>query len=609
MKRIDGATKSLRDLLSGKKYTVDYYQREYKWQDKQVQELLTDLAEAFANDYQGGHERRAVRAYGHYFLGSVILSQKDGQTFIVDGQQRITTLTLLLIYLHNLQKDLPGRVKIEDLIYSEQFGERSFNIDVPERTPALEGLFADAIPEATDQPESVQTMIARYLFISDHFPTELKETALPYFVDWLIENVLVVEITAYADEDAYTIFETMNDRGLSLTPLDMLKGYVLNKITDGQKKDHASKTWKDRVEDLAQLGKDEDADALKAWLRGRYATSIRERRKNARPGDFDLIGTEFHRWVRDNETRLDLNTGGDFVRFVEHDLTFYTRQFDLARRAARTLTPGLEAIHYNGQYGFTLQYPFLLAALEPDDSAEIVRRKLRVAARYVEIMLTRRIWNYRSTDYNTMQYRMFLEIGEARGKDLPSLAAHLRAKLETQEETFATEGRFGLNQRNRYFLHLMLARMTAYVEEQSGMPSRYGEYVAAGPNRYEVEHIWANKYERHTDDFSQTQDFANHRNMFGGLLLLPKKFNASYGALPYAEKLAHYNSAQNLLARSLHLAAYDHNPGFRQFIERSGLPFQPHAEFRLADLLQRHDLYQQLAEQVWSPASLTDEVL
>lgn len=608
MRRIDGATKSVRDLLSGKKYTVDYYQREYKWEDKQVQELLTDLAGAFQEDYQSDHDPRAVRSYGHYFLGSVILSQKEGHTFIVDGQQRITTLTLLLIYLHNLQQGVPGRrVKIDDLIYSEQYGERSFNIDVPERRPALEALFAATIPDEGDHPESVETMVARYRYLADHFPADLKERALPYFVDWLIENVLVVEITAYADEDAYTIFETMNDRGLSLTPLDMLKGYVLNKITEPREKERASKTWKARVEAVAELGKEEDADALRAWLRGRHATSIRERRKNARPGDFDLIGTEFHRWVRDNEARLDLHTSRDFVRFVERDLTFYTRQFETARRAARTLTPGLEPIFYNAQYGLTLQYPFLLGTLEPDDGAVIARRKMRVAAQYVEILLTRRIWNFRSIDYNTMQYRMFLEIGEARGKDLPTLAAHLRGRLEGLEENFATEEWFELNQRNRYYIHRILARMTAYLEEQSGLPSRYAEYVAEGPGRYEVEHIWANMYEQHADEFAQTQDFATHRNLIGDLLLLPKRFNASYGALPYAEKLGHY-AGQNLLARSLLPAAYDHNPGFRQYLERSGLPFRPHPEFRKADLWDRQHLYQRLAEEIWSPARLTDGV-
>ena len=81
---------------------------------------------------------------------------------------------------------------------------------------------------------------------------------------------------------------------------------------------------------------------------------------------------------------------------------------------------------------------------------------------------------------------------------------------------------------------------------------------------------------------------------------LPKSFNASYGDLPYAEKREHY-LGQNLLARSLHEQAYDHNPGFRQFIDRSGVSFRAHPEFRKADLDARQQLYRSLAEQIWSP--------
>ena len=71
--------------------------------------------------------------------------------------------------------------------------------------------------------------MARYHDIESDFPDELGEAALPYFIDWLLENVHLIEITAYTDEDAYTIFETMNDRGLSLSLTDMLKGYLLRR--------------------------------------------------------------------------------------------------------------------------------------------------------------------------------------------------------------------------------------------------------------------------------------------------------------------------------------------------------------------------------------------
>jgi hypothetical protein len=195
------------------------------------------------------------------------------------------------------------------------------------------------------------------------FPEKLAGTALPYFADWLVENVHLVEITAYSDGDAYTIFETMNDRGLSLAPADMLKGYLLANITDIDKRTRANATWKRRIQSLGELGKDEDADGIKSWLRSQYAASIRERKAGASPQDFDLIATEFHRWVRDNETRLGPGVSADFAQFIERDFALYSRWYERLRRAADALTPGLECIHFNAQHKFTLQYPVLLAPL------------------------------------------------------------------------------------------------------------------------------------------------------------------------------------------------------------------------------------------------------
>src|SRR6266536_1512919 len=103
-REIDGKGRSVRELLAGRKYSIDYYQREYKWQTKHVAELIDDLAAKFLESHEKGNERSAVSDYGHYFLGSIIISDKDGQKFIIDGQQRLTTLTLLLIFLqHQLQ--------------------------------------------------------------------------------------------------------------------------------------------------------------------------------------------------------------------------------------------------------------------------------------------------------------------------------------------------------------------------------------------------------------------------------------------------------------------------------------------------------------------------
>ena len=367
MKEIRGDAKNLRSLLGGTKFAIDYYQREYRWETKQVAELIEDLAQKFRDSHEPSNDRSAVEQYGHYFLGSIIVSDKDGRKFIIDGQQRLTTLTLLLVHIYRQLDDDGQKAQIADLIFSLRLGKRSFNIVVEERTACMEALFTGSSFDETDQSESVANILHRYQDVEELFPEDFATDALPYFSDWLIENVHLVEITAYSDADAYTIFETMNDRGLSLTPTDMLKGYLLANITDTDSRNDASQLWRKRVTSLQDLGKEEDADAIKAWLRSRHAKNIRERRRGAEPRDFDLIGTEFHRWVRDHEQELGLSSSTEFTRFIKEDFAFYSDWYARLRQAAETLTDGLESIHFCAQNNFTLQYPVLLASLRRND--------------------------------------------------------------------------------------------------------------------------------------------------------------------------------------------------------------------------------------------------
>lgn len=606
-REIDGKGRTVRELLAGRKYSIDYYQREYKWQQKQVAELIDDLAAKFLESHEEGNERTAVADYGHYFLGSIIVSDKDGQKFIIDGQQRLTTLTLLLIFLHHKLADAEQKGQIADLIFSQKFGKRSFNLDIPERAACMEALYKGEDFDGADAPESIANILARFADLDDLLPEELAGAALPYFVDWLVENVHLVEITAYSDGDAYTIFETMNDRGLSLTPADMLKGYLLANIADAEKRTRASRVWKERVQALAELGKDEDADGIKSWLRSQYAESIRERKRGAAPQDFDLIGTEFHRWVRDHEDALGLIASAEFARFIERDFAFYGRWYKRLRRAAEALTPGLECVHFNAQHNFTLQYPVLLAPLGVGDDEATALRKLRVVAAYLDILIHRRIWNWRAIDYSTMQYAMFLVMRDVRGKSAAELAAMLKDRLDPETAPdFAANGAFRLHGMNGRQIHRLLARMTDFIETRSGQASRYAEYAQRGKKGYEIEHVWADHPERHADEFAHPSEFQEYRNRIGGLLLLPKSFNASYGDLPYKEKREHY-IRENLLAQSLHERAYDHNPGFRRFVEERGLPFRAHAAFKKAHLDARQVLYRQLAEQIWNPERLVQE--
>ncbi len=290
-------------------------------------------------------------------------------------------------------------------------------------------------------------------------------------------------------------------------------------------------------------------------------------------------------------------------RFPE-DFAFYARQYRRIREAAANLAPGLEHIHYNAQNNFTLQYPVLLAPLRVDDPEAEILKKLYITAAFLDILITRRIWNFRAIDYSTLQYAMFLVMKDIRGKSSTEIAAVLTTRLSEVPETFASNDRLRIHGTNGRQIHRLIARMTEFVELGSGMPSHYSEYVRRKTQKgYEVEHIWANHPDRHSNEFPHASDFEEYRNRLGDLLLLPKSFNASYGDLPFEEKLPHYLT-QNLLARSLHPQCYEHNPGFLRFIAETKLPFKPHTTFRRADLDERHDLYRQLAERIWDPAIL-----
>ena len=193
-------------------------------------------------------------------------------------------------YLRRLQQDRPDKVDVDPLIFSEKFGEKSFNLDVADRNDCMRALFEDGTYDPRpDDPESVHTLVARYEELDGLFPDELREEALPFFIDWLKDRVQLVQITAYADDDAYAIFETMNDRGLKLTPADMLKGYLLANIDDGDPRTKANDLWRRRLRELDEKADESSSDFLKTWLRSQYSTKIRERKRDARPEDLSLI--------------------------------------------------------------------------------------------------------------------------------------------------------------------------------------------------------------------------------------------------------------------------------------------------------------------------------
>src|SRR5690606_1041322 len=174
-----------------------------------------------------------------------------------------------------------------------------------------------------------------------------------------------------------------------------------------------------------------------------------------------------------------------------------------------------------------------------------------------------------------------------------------------------TSTNFGLRPGNAAQVRYLLARITAFAERECGRRDDIAAYLDAGrPRPYEIEHVWADKFERYQSEANTKTRFDALRNRLGALLLLPKSDNASFGDDRHGDNVVHYQR-QNILAASLHPDSYRRNPGFRRFrkdkeyrLEDLFRAYPGDADFSRAAIEERQRLYQRLCELVWAPERL-----
>lgn len=606
--QISGLAKPISELFSPvRQFTVEYYQREYAWTTTNVEELLNDLTRSFLASYQAGHQRARVAGYSPYFLGPIVTYTTGGVSFLVDGQQRVTTLTLLLMYLKHLSEDESQKTTLSNLVYSTNYGTAQFRMNVEDRSKVMQSLLEGSTVKPEPIDSSSNTIWERYQDIGRLFPEDLTGDVLPYFVDWVQNRVILVEISTPDKNMALEIFESMNDRGLQLSNMDMLKSYILSRIEVPEAIERANNVWRDCVNELRDAQKNGDAEFMKTLLRAKYAQSVRETGKGTSPKHFEDIGTAFHKWVREqveptnrssekNDGGLVLQTPQDFEKFVSADFKIQSRRYIKLLEVSGRYTQGWEYVFFNAMNDFTLQLMLAMAVSEVEDDDELFREKVELVAKYVDLMVARRMANLKRRGYSMMYRPMFTLAKTLRGKNLTEIRSILADRAANLDESFDALDTFALTNMNKPDVYYLLARMTSWLEED-----KTGRYYKGGSvaEPFEVEHVWANKYERHTDEFPSESDFLQFRNRFGALLLLPKSFNASFGALPYKEKVVHYQS-QNQLAQSLALGVGPHNPNLRRKSEQLNVPITAYPEnFTKQNVEERQVLYKEICEIIW----------
>jgi hypothetical protein len=237
-------------LLSDKRpLRVPPYQRNFSWTSSEINDLWEDLQATI-------HEGHAS-----YFLGSMVFILKpDNSLEVVDGQQRLATVSLLLAAIRDVFKaasDTERASQIEtqflcsrDLRTLEASPKLSLNeIDNDVYVRIIE---ADMLPEdiktlsrSNDGPESNRLIAKAYLSLYDHVkkghsrPSDV--AYLSDLVEIVTDNISCIQIITDSEDSAYVLFETLNDRGLELTLSDMLKNFLFGKA--GKRIQEAKLKW------------------------------------------------------------------------------------------------------------------------------------------------------------------------------------------------------------------------------------------------------------------------------------------------------------------------------------------------------------------------------
>lgn len=604
---ISGDSFTLSDLFSRATYTIDYYQREYAWSTDDVRVLVDDLCSQFETAVQDPRTRRGMRHADPYFLGPfVYYDRPGGGRFLVDGQQRFTTVHLIFMHLQRQartlqQKDVESRL---DRVVREAYrGAWRFRIDIPERRDLLQALYDGREYELPRRGASLslRNLHVRSLELEQLLSARLDADDVPRFTEWLLDRVILVGIQAPSRDAGFRIFESMNDRGARLTAVDLLKSYLLSRV--GQDEEDLNQRWREMLAALTPARDDPGAPGrfLKAALVAHHARLSEELR------DRDEIDTALHLWVRENaEDQLGLRGPNQFFQFVEQliSLAALYRTFQAAS-VSPYKNDNLEAIYYNTVNGLSNQMTFILAAIRPTDTLTVAKNKASLVANFIDRWYVLRVLADEpalSRDLDDLTPVLVPRLRKCRAA--AEVAACLWAEMPP-DDGFEAVRAFGLRGNNLAQVRYLLARLTEFAEIEWGAPDLVSEYL--GPERrWQVEHIFAKKHERHPD-VPDPVEFRLLRNRLGVLGLLPATVNQSLQDVDLPAKVEVYRS-ENLLLRCLHRGFQQNKKPIRVLIQKYHLVDHmcslPSVGGIRAAVELRQELYRRLFCKIWEPTRL-----
>ncbi len=230
-------------------YEIPNYQRPYSWNQDNVSDLVNDTLDAFENNIS------------EYFIGSIITIDKDKtkkKFDVVDGQQRLTTLTLIFAALRNMISNESAKSTIQEKILPI-----NSLTDEPEQPRLIvrnkdETFFYDYIllnKKLEENPNSLTETQARFINNLNsiiNLLSEYDEVFLKKYANFILQNVYIVLVKTESFESAYRLFNVLNARGLALSNGDLLKNFLFGRCLNVREQERVETLWND-LEEIIKL--------------------------------------------------------------------------------------------------------------------------------------------------------------------------------------------------------------------------------------------------------------------------------------------------------------------------------------------------------------------
>jgi uncharacterized protein with ParB-like and HNH nuclease domain len=610
MAKIENHKYTVVDAFTQCFYIVPDYQREYVWKEKEVQQLLDDIDEQLDGDSKR-----------EYFMGMVLVTPTDqnGHYEVIDGQQRLTTFFLMLCALRNLLKsDAQLHAMISNLLafsFVNSSGdiEKRLKLDPRyEDAGKVVKLIAetDADPEATraairgagiQKFGSLDNLLNAYATLHRDLQKEYTTPAeLKKFWAYIANSVIFIQITSDISS-ALKIFETINERGVGLNPMDLLKNLLFTQVRQ-EEFTRLKNEWKKITKPL-EKAREKPLRFLRYFIMANYEFVIKRGEK--RSADSVVREDEIYDWFtnKDNAAICQYREKpfefvGEITRNVEHYLNFIKGlRNDGAHSAAmedlRALTGG----------AFSLHYVLLLAASPlPVSLFDHFVRQLESFLFYY--IFTKTPTKDLEKDFSVWADEIrAISQKKNRAEQENYLNAFINNRFNKGMKARETElgdalRRYTLNSMQRYRTNYLLAKIARHVE------MAFKGIKTCPPLRdftsLEIEHILPNNPTSELlEAFNKkhpSKDYNGEKNRLGNLTLLEKPHNIVAGNDFFQKKKSLYAKSANYLTRSIGKLA---DVGRNTSITRINKKLESYDQWNIQSIDRRQAILSDLVKDIW----------